>query len=147
MMREEQKDLWSTDFDGWWRGILVNGDVNRFGQAIMGRGCALEAAQRFPWLASRFGARLASSSLSVWLVLEEKLFLFPTKVHSYDSQASLSLIRRSCQEARSLFESTECRLVLPRPGCGYGHLDWEVVKLVLEEEFKGLRNELVVVWK
>lgn len=145
-MREEQKDLWSSDFDGWWRGITVNGDVNRFGQAVMGRGCALEAAQKFPWLAMRFGARLSAAPACVWLVPEERLFLFPVKFHFRD-RASLDLIRRSCRELRGLFETTECRIVLPRPGCGYGRLAWEEVRPILGEEFAGFKNELVVVWK
>ena len=144
MIREEQKDLWSSDFDSYWRCILVNGDVNRVGQAVMGQGCALEAAQRIPWLANRFGLRLQAFEPSVWLVPEERLVMFPTKVH-WRERSSLPLIRQSCIQLRELISSTSVKVVLPRPGCGHGGLDWGRVRPVIEEELGGLKNEIVVV--
>ena len=146
MIREEQKDLWHSDFDSYWRGTTVNGTVNSHGQAVMGAGCALEAAHRYPWLSFRYGQRLQLFDFGVCLIVEAKLILFPTKRHPRED-SRISLIRQSCKEVRTLFEGTEIKIVLPRPGCGYGNLDWRTVKPVLEVEFEGMRNEIVVVWQ
>lgn len=144
MIREEQKDLWSPDFDSYWRCILTNGGVNRVGQAVMGAGCALEAALRVPWLSNRYGTQLQAFPLGVYLVVEERLVMFPTK-YLFNEKSSLPLIRGSCVQLRELIEGTEVRIVLPRPGCGSGGLDWGQVKPVVEQELGGLQNEIVVV--
>ena len=47
-MKEQQIELWDVT-DGW-KVITTNGSINKKGLAVMGRGCALEAAKRSPEL-------------------------------------------------------------------------------------------------
>jgi hypothetical protein len=42
--------------------IPTNGDVNRWGQAVMGRGVAMQARERFPGIASVLAGYLASGN-------------------------------------------------------------------------------------
>ena len=52
----------------------------------------------------------------------------------FAATASLEIIRRSALELRQLaVEQRWERVVLPRPGCGAGELDWNLVRPVLED--------------
>lgn len=56
---------------------------------------------------------------------------FPVK-HSWWEQADSELIRRSAEELVVLANETGWkRIVIPRPGCGNGRLQWEDVKPLL----------------
>ena len=67
-MIEIHGNLWQLPAT--WRGITTNGFVRKNGTAVMGRGCAREAATRFPGFANivvRFTAG-SSSGLKVGLL-------------------------------------------------------------------------------
>ena len=124
-------NLWDY-FPQEWICVTTNGYVKSNGEAVMGRGCAREAAMRFPALPTilgnsigRFGNHLA--------YLRHHILAFPVK-HNWWEGADLRLITRSLQEldlakARLGFE----RVFLPRPGCGNGGLDWELVRPLCEK--------------
>jgi hypothetical protein len=57
-MREITGNLWDYHDDGWWIAITTNGFIRRDGTAVMGRGCAAQAAKRYPALPRRLGTRL-----------------------------------------------------------------------------------------
>ena len=114
--------------------ITTNGYVRTDGKAVMGRGCALEATQRFPAVASTLGSLLVEKGNHVhWLgeVDGKILMSFPVK-HAWDQPADLALIVRSAQELTNWVDSRNITsITLPRPGCGNGRLSWPVVKAVL----------------
>jgi hypothetical protein len=59
------------------------------------------------------------------------LFAFPVK-HNWWEQANLDLIYDSAAALEKLAKSMpEATFVLPRPGCGMGHLEWEDVKDII----------------
>lgn len=148
-MLEIVGDLWAAHADGKWVAITTNGDVNRYGHAVMGRGCALEAKQRYPELPQRLGRALLDhrspneDGNDVYPFDDLRLLSFPTKYHPYH-RSDILLIQRSAQQLMRLlrlreqdtthngivFPAIRC-VVLPRPGCKNGGLQWEVVSQVI----------------
>lgn len=132
-MIEQQANLWAVPAD--FRVITTNGSVRRDGKAVMGRGCAREAALKFPKLPRMLGEMLQRSGNRVYFFEREQLgspfglFTFPVK-HRWDAIASLALIDTSVEQfARQLLESAT--YVMPRPGCGNGGLYWPEVRPLL----------------
>lgn len=132
-------DLWTLP--GLARCITTNGEVDRNGRAVMGRGCALEAARYDPALKADLGQLLVERGNHVHLLRarpsKPMLISFPVKHHWCDP-ADLELIERSAKELVDLCNvhillqtrRQGCVLV-PRPGCGAGQLDWDDVRPVL----------------
>jgi hypothetical protein len=141
-MIEMTCDLWTTPADA--RCVTTNGATRRDGHAVMGRGTALQAAQRYEGLAVYFGRLLRERGNRVHVLLQamatypkeveltEYLVSFPVK-HHWREQADLDLIARSAHELVALADKhSMCRILLPRPGCGNGQRDWETeVKPIL----------------
>ena len=150
-MREQDGDLWEIDCAA--RCITTNGELLSDGvTAIMGRGVALQAKQRYPWLPKQLGSLLRAHGNHVYDLSEwdkVRILTFPTK-YSFREKSDLALIRRSCRELRSLilpetgrietmpypasFPKITGTVALTRPGCGSGGLNWVNVKPILEEE-------------
>ena len=129
-MKEVIGNLWDTPAD--WRCITTNAVINRDGELVMGRGCALEAAQKFPGLRKYAARRVAVNGNVVQAVSQHRLILFPVK-DRWDQPAKLSLILRSAIRLAELCDEHDLgQILLPRPGCGNGQLDWPAVKAVIE---------------
>ena len=108
----------------------------------MGRGCALEAKERYPGIEYRLGDLLAEHGNRVMRIGRYDgvvVASFPVKRH-WREEAIPELIFRS---ANQLVELTEKfgyeRVVLPQPGCGNGRLRWAdiqpVLSVVLDDRF------------
>lgn len=124
-MKEVTGNLWEYPAD--WRCITTNGVVGPNG-LVMGRGCAAEAAQRYPGLPAYAGRRVAENGNVVQSVAHHRLILFPVK-HHWRDPAKLSLIAKSAIRLAELTEDHDLgTVVLPRPGCGAGQLDWSDVR-------------------
>ena len=131
-MREVFGDIWEYPAD--YICITTNGGVRKDGAAVMGRGVALQAKQRFPGIEFILGRSILEyGNIFRMLTVEEKgLFIFPVKYH-WRERADLTLIEKSTTDLRRAAELRPGRtFVLPRPGCGNGRLLWEQVKPVLE---------------
>ena len=132
-MQEVVGDLWSYLGKGI-IAITTNGYVSRDGRAILGHGVARQAGKRFPGLARELGAAIGAAGNHVHL-LTRGLVSFPVE----DSPWSLpdpELIRRSARELRELADCLGWPLVVvPRPGCGGGGLDWKDVAPLLAGTF------------
>lgn len=139
-MKELKENLWTVDADC--RVITTNGFVKKDGTATMGRGCALEAAVRWPELPALLGNVLRyRGNLTTLLFLgsDGPLVSLPVK-HNWWEKADLGLIITSTVELVKLVD--ECRykqVVLPRPGCGNGGLDWnevgQIMAALLDDRF------------
>lgn len=133
--------------------ITTNGQCDRYGNAVMGRGVALEARKRWPLIARVLGARLAAGGntpaiLTVRdgdaLLLEHTtvrvpfhILTLPTK-RLWRENSSITLIRRSLERLRALAEQHALtQVALPRPGCQNGGLTWDAVRPVVEELLPG----------
>lgn len=122
------------------RVITTNGTVKKNGECVMGRGCALEAARRWPRFPLYLGQQLLQCGnvvldCGIWPSAgapSERIVTFPVK-HEWHQTADLDLIRKSAIDLVQLTGTMGwTTIVMPRPGCGNGHLDWAVVKPVLE---------------
>lgn len=135
-MKELTGNIWDYSLKGVIC-ITTNGDVNKHGKCVMGRGLALQAAKRMPDLPTILGERISSEGNHVheieYGVLT--LFSFPVKVH-WNEKAKLWLIQRSCQEL--LMKQNGRNIYITRAGCSNGLLSWEhEVKSIFEQEFNG----------
>jgi hypothetical protein len=129
-VREAVLDLWERHRDGAVVGVTTSGLVGKDGRAQLGRGCAREAAARFPWLAARLGAAIASGGNHV-VHLGERLVAFPVE-HTPFERPDLALVRRSAAELAALADVQGwVEVLLPRPGCGGGGLEWAEVRPVI----------------
>jgi hypothetical protein len=148
--------------------ITTNGFVTQRGLAVLGRGCAKEAVQRWPVLPAQLGDYLRhnpevktvcltnilrrlweNTQLSYHLVafpvkprqviannmstnvVRHQRWNFGTgsKVPGWAAVADMNLIEKSSKELMQLIESNRWRVVLlPRPGCGAGELQWDEVR-------------------
>ncbi len=135
-MREAYGDLWAYPADAVC--IPTNGDVNRRGLAVMGRGVARQAAVRIPGIQRDLGVLLKRDGNVVNLLrgalpgVGPVVLSFPTK-HRWLDRADPTLIVRSCRQLTALADRfPEWRTIaLPRPGCGNGGLSWPTVRPLL----------------
>jgi hypothetical protein len=121
--------------------ITTNGVIDSNGLAIMGRGCAGEAAQRYPQVRKLYAERLKLYGHRVQPILDIKtgcsLLSFPTK-QDWRNPSSLDLIQISAQQLMDYLYyymaqyDRPCTALLPRPGCSNGQLSWSDVKPVIE---------------
>lgn len=123
-MLEYVGDIWDKYFDSFIRCILTNGLVKSDCSAIMGAGIAKQAAERYSSLPRELGMLLHANGNNCYYFPRFNLITFPTKYH-YKDYSSLDLIIKSCLQLNELIEKYHIeKCVLPRPGCGYGKLNW-----------------------
>jgi hypothetical protein len=131
-MREASSNLWDLHESGAIVCITTNGAVSRQGRAQLLRGCARQAAERFPGLALRLGGLIAAEGNHVH-DLGDGLVSFPVEETPYD-YPDPAIIRRSAMELAALADSRHWQeVILPRPGCGSGGLDWKDVRPRIEQ--------------
>lgn len=143
-MREVEGDLW--EFPAAARAVTTNGDCKMDGTAIMGRGIALQAKERYPFLPRQLGEKLKRHGNHVFDLGEwdgVRLFSFPTKHHWRDALSDMELIKQSCRELRGYVKKGEI-VAMPRPGCGNGGLAWAAVRPVLQELLP--EDNFIIVW-
>lgn len=124
--------------------ITTNGYVKSNGEAVMGRGCAYEAAVKyphFPKLLGRTIRELGNEVRRFRLKYEDTrsddyvIYSFPVK-HNWYELADIKLIEKSAFQLRNCVDVEAIKTItLPRPGCGNGGLRWSVVKAVLDPIF------------
>lgn len=135
-MKEERGELFTAGEDADATVVTTNGVVKGNGRAVMGRGTALRAANYFPNLSYKLGKAIKEGGNHVYVFefddVERAIVTFPVKVH-WREPANLDLIARSAAELVVVADSYNWQeVVLPRPGCGNGKLEWEDVKAVIE---------------
>lgn len=157
-MREAKGDLW--EYPDAVKCITTNGFVKTNGEAVMGRGCALEAKRKFPGIDKVLGDLIKENgnvvNLLNWEYYDQTgqhlsciLFSFPVK-HNWYEKADINLIKQSSEQIANIAAGKDWHswedlakewngvslphipIVIPRPGCGNGGLTWEEVKPVIE---------------
>ena len=131
-MKEVEGDIW--EMEGL-KCILTNCLV-REGRLIMGAGIAKECKDRYPEIDKSWGFLVHKYGACTIFEKRSKLVIFPTKINPSE-MSSLALIKSSALRLRSLWETGALdeyeTILLPRPGCGLGGLDWNTqVKPALE---------------
>jgi len=132
-MLEACRDIW--DYLG--QGVIAittSGSLTRGGKAVMGRGVARQALLRFPNLPDELGRLLQEHGNHVQL-LPGGMVSFPVEESAW-ACPELRLIARSAKELRQLADREGWEMVVvPRPGCGGGGLEWREVRPLLEKHF------------
>lgn len=146
-MKEEIGDLFENIGTADVLCITTNGDVNKAGQAVMGRGVALQAAKRWPPIRHALASALkhrgnvvnvlgvigGQTHLPIEGCRATAIVAFPVK-HHWWQKADLALIEESAMRLAGEYSperTTARRIVLPRAGCGNGGLSWEEVRPIL----------------
>jgi hypothetical protein len=137
-MLEIKGNIWDFQKENY-VAVTTNGIVCKDGTAVMGRGTARQAAERYPTLARELGRMLQRQGNNVYIWHRWRLVTFPTK-EDWRKSSDLRLIEKGCRQLTSLWNFGT--LYMCRPGVGYGGLKWEEVKPVLE---KFLDDRFVVV--
>lgn len=133
-MREIVGDLWDEHARGAIVAITTNGMVNKVGRAVMPRGCARQARERFPEILNTLGLCLSLHGNHVF-DLGHQIVSFPVEEDPYQV-AETRLIDQSCRELAELADYKGWqKIVVPRPGCGGGGLEWSAVKTILTRHF------------
>jgi hypothetical protein len=138
-MLEQRIDLFSPPDDVDAICITTNGIVKTDGRAVMGRGVALAAREKFPGIDKALGDTLLNKNFGnivfpIWFWNRKKrifIFSFPTK-NDWKNKSDINLIRASAERLVLWIDTIELRkILLPRPGCANGGLRWEDVKKVI----------------
>lgn len=118
--------------------VTTNGFTKKDGSAVMGRGCAAQAAAKWTDFPKLLGERLAQGGNVVNTFKYpgyKAVFTFPVKTNWWE-KADLELIATSARRLRWLVDAHKLdEVYVPRPGCGNGKLEWKDVKHVLESFF------------
>lgn len=110
--------------------ITTNGTIKDDGSIVTGAGIAQEATEKYPSFPHIAGRFVRESGLHVYYV-GFGLISFPVK-HQYFDKAQLGLISYSIQELLLLTALYQWeQVIVPRPGCGNGQLNWPEVKEVI----------------
>lgn len=151
-MIERYGDLWDIRYHFQMKNkeaytaITTNGFIRKDGSCVMGRGCAQEAARRFPDLPKHLGDLIKGSGNRVYVIPKHKIITFPVK-HNWWENADLGLIEASCMELRDVMDVYSMRhVLLPRPGVGNGKLSWETVRPIIDK-WLGKDDRVIVVAK
>jgi O-acetyl-ADP-ribose deacetylase (regulator of RNase III) len=130
-------DLWKIHEMGATIVVPTNGSVTREGLAVMGRGLALQASQRFSDLRRELAQRLHERGNRVYHFPEYRIICFPVK-HEWSQQADLDLIRQSAKELRERASKLYIQTVwMPMVGTGNGGRTWREVEPIIEEYLSG----------
>jgi hypothetical protein len=144
-MKEIVGDIWEFHKRGNWIVIPTNGSLNSKGEAIMGKGLALQAKRRFPDIPKKLGETILTHGNVVSHAPKASLIFFPVKKRWYE-KASLDLIEESTKRLKEAVDKADSEeiIYLPRVGCGIdtGKLNWTDVKPILD---KYLDDRFVVV--
>ena len=125
-MREIRGEAWELKDNYTYLALTTNGTLKKHKAAVMGRGIALQAKNKYRGLENEVGIRVYSQGNVVQKLNIDKLIMFPVK-HNWWECADLELIKRSCLQLLEVLDEDETCL-LPRPGCGNGNLRWLQVK-------------------
>lgn len=132
MFKEATGNAWTFYSKGAFLCVNLSGTIVD-GQTVAGAGIHEQVSQRWPRFRKRAGSLIRESGLHTYYV-GLGYIAFPVK-HEVNDIADVHLIQRSFMELIGLMGIYNWKhVVLPRPGCGNGHLDWETqVRPALEE--------------
>lgn len=133
-MKELIGDLWALHATGEIVAITTGGAVDKNGVCLMPRGCAAQARKKFSGIEKVLGTMIRKHGNHVH-DLGNRIISFPVENSPYE-RPDQRLIEQSCRELVSLADRQGWdKMIVPRPGCGGGGLEWHEVKSVLARYF------------
>ncbi len=144
MITEENKNLWNFSPEIYYRVITTNGNIKNNGEAVMGKGIALQAKERYPGLPSKLGERLKLYGNHVNVFAEYKIITFPTK-NNWREKSTYELIKSSCNNLIVICNILGIKkIVMPMVGCSNGGLKWNKVREILYEKFEKIDLDVTI---
>lgn len=157
-MRQHKGDMWELarkiSLSGGKPLIMIttNGYVKANGCGVMGAGCAKDAKEMFEGVDKALGEAITErgnrfSYLGTWTLgdFNYPLFSFPVKEH-WRQKAKPELIEQSIQYAQGLTRKIpDATIIIPRPGCGNGGLDWQTEVQPLLAPY--INDQMIFVYK
>jgi len=140
-MREAVGNLWDYVKPCAVIGISGNGRTNSAGHAVMGRGCAREARDRFPGIDKRLGMMINRHGSRCFRFLMRDyetesawtLVSIPVK-YDWREPADLLLIAQSCEQLSEMADKFAwSEVITVRLGCGLGALTWDIVQPIMAD--------------
>lgn len=136
-MRVVHGDLW----DYWEKGHTVVVPTNLFvsprGKAVLGRGVAKQASNKFPGLEFRYGKSVQGGTPLVFYQ-DIRLLMFPVKpargeegVPGFMAKADIHLIRDGVRRLKEKWHHGP--VAMPAVGCGFGELQFKDVFPIINE--------------
>ena len=130
-MREDKGNLWTYPGVAV-RVVTTNGVVKNNGALVMGRGCAQQLRDSMPGVDLMLGQHVRKNgNVPCRIALPGRPFdiwTMPVK-HKWDEPADIDLIRLSATKMMRLARTYGVgNVVIPRPGCGNGQLQWSTVR-------------------
>lgn len=114
--------------------VTTNGTLRKDGACVMGRGIAKTIKELYPNVPYVLGKLIKQNGNITQHIITTKhnvdLVAFPVK-HNWYETADIELIKRSCIQLIKYADGKT--VLLPRPGCGNGKLDWQQVKPIIEK--------------
>ena len=133
-MKELNRNMWNIPAEAYI--VPTNGIVKRNGDAVMGKGVALQAALKYPELAQDLGQKLRDYGNQVFAFLYGDVWIItlPTKEHWRDS-SSERLVRTSLRQLVEIVSALQIEsVVLPLIATGCGGLPKENIKELLHSK-------------
>ena len=111
--------------------VTTNGVIRKNGDAVLGKGQALEAKKLFPGMEQQLGEYLRKYGNRAFYMGARQVgdhltsvVTFPTK-HHYRDNSDLDLIMRSAIQLKEIVIKFQLsKVYLPPVGCGLGRLDY-----------------------
>jgi len=145
MYKEIKANIW--DFKDDIKIITTNGNIGKGNRAVMGKGLALDAAQRCKTIQEELAYRILLHGNHCYYFPQHKIITFPTKVNFWE-KSNLSLIRMSMKELYLMCcKENIHRVIFPHVGCQNGGLNWKDVKRKIEEILQMDEVEFIIVEK
>lgn len=127
-MKTVKADIWQYYANGLPICIPTNGNINKKGAAVMGRGLAFQAMRKFHNLPFMLAAAIKKDGNRTFYFKEFNIYTVPTK-HNWSEKSDINLIVKSCEQLISLAEFNQHPTVfIPKLGCGNGQLNWDSVR-------------------
>jgi hypothetical protein len=151
-MKEAKLDLFNPPQDVDAICITTNGMIRSDGKAVMGRGVALSAKNKFFDIDKILARQIringnVTNIIHCYINDSEKLvyvFSLPTK-NDWKDNSDINLIIQSCKRLVEFVDQLMLKnILLPRPGCTNGGLSWEQVKKAIEPI---LDDRFTIVWR
>jgi hypothetical protein len=104
--------------------ITTNGFIKKDRTAVMGAGIARTASMKFPDLRASIGEKLIQCGNVPFINIEKQMITLPTK-DNWTEPSKIDLIESGLKIIVRMADELRIKsILLPRPGCGNGHLDW-----------------------
>jgi len=133
-MQEITGDLWELHARGEIVAITTGGLIDMNGACAMPRGCARQARDLFPGIEKVLGSLISSYGNHVYDI-GNRIISFPVENSPFENPDN-RLIERSCRELVDLVNRCDWdTIIVPRPGCGGGGLEWSDVSKILGRHF------------